>query len=236
LLTLPPVRRLAAEGVGTGVLVVAVVGSGIMAARLTSDGGLDLVINAVATVATLGVLIVTLGPVSGAHVNPAVSLVALAQRKLSGSEATAYVLIQILGAAVGVAVANLMFGLPAWDPSTHGRDAFGMLIGEVMATAGLLFAIGSLTRTGRARLGAVVVPAWIGAAYFFTASTSFANPAVTIGRSLTDSFTGIAPASVAPFVAAQLAGAALGAAATELLHPRHGVRVVDLPEAVHEQP
>ena len=117
-----------------------------------------------------------------------------------------------------------MFDLPAWELSTNDRVATGTLLGEVVATAGLLSLIGALTRTGRGHLGPVLVPAWIGAAYFFTASTSFANPAVTIGRAFTDTFTGIAPASVAPFIAAQLVGAAIGALLTEFFYPRRGGR------------
>lgn len=230
-------RRAGAEAAGTGVLVATVVGSGVMATGLTPDVGLELLINAVATVAALGVLIVTLGPVSGAHFNPVVSLVALARRELAGTETAVYLVAQIAGAVLGVAVANLMFDLPAWDLSPHDRTGWGVLLGEVVATAGLLLVIGALTRTGRAHLGPVAVPAWIGAAYFFTASTSFANPAVTIGRSLTDSFAGIAPASVLPFIAAQLIGAGIGAGATEMLYPRHGIpEPLDLPETVHDQP
>ncbi|HEY7858974.1 MAG TPA: MIP/aquaporin family protein [Candidatus Nanopelagicales bacterium] len=228
-------RRLVAELLGTGVLVAAVVGSGIMASRLTTDVGLQLLINALATVAALGVMIATLGPISGAHFNPAVTLIAAIRREVSPGEASLYVAAQFAGGLAGVAVANLMFGLPAWQASTHHRAGSGLLLGEAVATAGLLLVIGVLTRTGRGRLGALAVPAWIGAAYFFTASTSFANPAVTLARSLTNTFTGIAPADVMPFVAAQLVGAALGAGITELLLPRPGVpEPLDLPEAVHE--
>ncbi|HTY73880.1 MAG TPA: MIP/aquaporin family protein [Actinomycetes bacterium] len=232
-----PVRRLTAECLGTAVLVAAVVGSGIAAVRLSPDVGLELLINALATVAALGVLIVCLGPVSGAQFNPAVTLVAAARREMAAGEAAGYVGAQIVGGLAGVAVANLMFGLPAWTQSTHRRDGHGVLLGEVVATAGLLLVIGTLTRTDRGHLGAVAVPAWIGSAYFFTASTSFANPAVTIARALTDTFAGIAPADVGAFVAAQLVGAAVGAGLTEVLHPRHGVpEPLDLPEAIHGRP
>ena len=228
-------RRLGAEALGTATLVAVVVGSGIMATRLTTDVGLQLLINALATVAALAVLISILGPVSGAHFNPAVTAVSVIQRGLRPVEAGAYVIVQVVGAVVGVAVADLMFNLPAWQTSTHVRTGGGVWLGEVIATAGLLIVIGALTRTGRGNLGAVLVPAWIGAAYFFTSSTSFANPAVTIGRSLTDTFSGISPADVPVFIAFQLLGAAIGAGVVMMLYPRQGrPEPLDLPEPIHE--
>jgi len=234
--THPVLRRATAEGIGTATLVATVVGSGIMATRLSADIGLQLLINALATVAALAVLIWSLGPVSGAHFNPAVTLVAASRRELAWAEAGLYVAAQVLGAVAGTVVAHLMNGLPATTASTHVRTGAGQWLGEVVATAGLLSLIGALTRTGNGRLGPALVPAWIGAAYFFTSSTSFANPAVTIGRSVTDSFSGIAPGSVLGFVAAQLVGAALGAALTELFHPRTGIpEPLDLPAPVHER-
>ena len=228
-------RRAAAEVLGTGVLVAAVVGSGIMATDLTDDLALALLVNALSTVAALGVLIWALGPISGAHFNPAVTAVAWVRKEIRPSEGATYMVAQVAGAVLGVALANVMFDLPAWQASTNDRVALGTLVGEVVATAGLLAVIGALTRTGRGHLGPILVPAWIGAAYFFTASTSFANPAVTIGRAFTDTFTGIAPASVAPFIAAQLVGAAVGALLTEFFYPRRGVvpEPLDLPEPVH---
>ena len=228
-------RRAAAEVLGTGVLVAAVVGSGIMATDLTDDLALALLVNALSTVAALGVLIWALGPISGAHFNPAVTAVAWVRKEIRPSEGATYMVAQVAGALLGVALANVMFDLPAWQASTNDRIALGTLVGEVVATAGLLAVIGALTRTGRGHLGPILVPAWIGAAYFFTASTSFANPAVTIGRAFTDTFTGIAPASVAPFIAAQLVGAAVGALLTEFFYPRRGVvpEPLDLPEPVH---
>lgn len=228
-------RRALAELIGTAVLVATVVGSGIMATTLTDDLGLALLINAVSTVAALGVLIWTLGPISGAHFNPAVTMVAALRREVRVGEAGRYVVAQIVGALLGVALANLMFELPAWTISTTDRVAVGTLLGEVVATAGLLSLIGAITRSGHAALGPVLVPAWIGAAYFFTASTSFANPAVTIGRAFSDTFAGIAPASVAPFIAAQLVGALAGAGLTEYFYPRRGVvpEPLDLPGVVH---
>jgi len=233
----PAARRALAELLGTMLLVTAVVGSGIMATALTEDLGLALLVNAVSTVAALGVLIWTLGPTSGAHFNPAVTLTAAVRREVSPPEAGAYVVAQLVGASCGVALANVMFGLPAWELATTDRTGPGVLLGEVVATAGLVWVIGALTRTHRGHLGPVLVPVWIGAAYFFTSSTSFANPAVTWGRMLTDTFTGIAPSSVLPFVAAQLVGAALGAGITEVFHPRPGVvpEPLDLPDPVHPQ-
>lgn len=231
-----PVRRLAAEFLGTGLLVAAVVGSAIMGANLSDDLAVVLLVNALATVAALGVLIFTLGPISGAHFNPAVTLVAVLRREMAALEAGGYLLVQVAGALAGVALANLMFDLPAWQASTHHRGGTGILLGEVVATAGLLWVIGAITRTGKGHLGPVVVPAWIGSAYFFTASTSFANPAVTIGRAFTDTFSGIAPASVGLFMVFQLVGAGIGAGLTELFHPRpgHSPEPLDLPDPIHD--
>jgi glycerol uptake facilitator-like aquaporin len=232
--SLPLARRLAAELIGTGVLVATVIGSGIMATNLTDDVAVQLLVNALATVAALGVLIATLGPVSGAHFNPVVSLVEAVRRDISPAEAGGYVVAQVCGGLLGAAVANLMFELPAWHASAHVRSGAAVWLGEVVATAGLLFTIGALTRTGRGHLGPVLVPAWIGAAYFFTSSTSFANPAVALARSTSDTFAGIAPASVPGFVLAQVLGAAVGAAATGMLFPRPGPAApLDLPTAVH---
>lgn len=230
-------RRATAEGIGTATLVAAVVGSGIMATNLTPDVGLQLLINAVATISALAVLIWSLGPISGAHFNPAVTLVAVTRREMPRGEAGLYITAQIVGALLGAVVAHLMFSLPAATLSTKHRTGLGQWLGEIIATAGLLSLIGTLTRTGLGRLGPALVPAWIGAAYFFTSSTSFANPAVTIGRSVTNTFSGITPSDVPAFIAAQLIGAALGAALTELFYPRTGVpEPLDLPAPVHETP
>jgi glycerol uptake facilitator-like aquaporin len=228
-------RRHAAETVGTAVLVAAVVGSGVMATNLTDDTALALLVNAVATVAVLGVLIWTLGPISGAHFNPAVTLVAASRREMPPGQAVGYVSAQLVGASVGVVLANVMFDLPVVELSATERTGAGVLLGEVVATAGLIWVIGALTRTRLGHLGPVLVPAWIGAAYFFTSSTSFANPAVTWGRMFTDTFAGIAASSAALFVVAQVLGAAIGAGLTELFHPRHGVvpEPLDLPDPVH---
>lgn len=237
-MTHPLVRRASAELLGTAVLVATVVGSGIMGSRLTDDLVVTLLINALATVAVLGVLIWAFGPISGAHFNPVVTGVAVVRREMPVAEASLYVVVQVVGACAGAMVANLMFDLPAVETSTHVRSGGGIWLGEIVATAGLLLVIGALTRTGRGHLGAVLVPAWIGAAYFFTSSTSFANPAVTIGRSLTDTFAGIAPQSVPLFIVFQVVGAAVGALLTECFYPRRGVtpEPLDLPEPIHHGP
>jgi arsenate reductase len=227
-------RRLGAELLGTAVLVATVVGSGIMGTNLSQDLAVVLLVNAIATVFVLGVLIWVLGPISGAHFNPVVTGIEFLRREMRALETTGYVIAQIAGALIGVAIANIMFELPAWNASTHERTGWPIWLGEIVATAGLLLVIGALTRTGRGHLGPLLVPAWIGAAYFFTSSTSFANPAVTIGRSATDSFSGIAPASVPMFVVMQIIGALIGAGITEVLYPRRGsAEPLDLPDRIH---
>lgn len=208
-------RRALAEFLGTGLLVTVVVGSGIAAQRLSTDVGLQLLENSTATVFGLAVLILLLGPVSGAHFNPVVSAVdALLGRRtgtgLPGRELGVYVVAQVFGGIGGAVLANLMFEVPTAIATTQ-RVTAGTLLGEVVATAGLVLLITGLTRTGRSLpVIAAAVGAYIGAAYWFTSSTSFANPAVTIGRVFTDTFAGIAPASVLPFLAAQILGAAIG--------------------------
>lgn len=230
-------QRVTAELVGTAALLAAIVGSGILATELATDLGVALLINVLSIILALGILIASLGPVSGAHFNPVVTLVAAVRREMNAGEAGLYVVAQVGGALLGVAVANIMYGLPAWTASTTQRSGFGLLLGEVIATGGLLFVIGALTRTNRGHLGPLMVPAWIGAAAFFTSSTSFANPAVTIGRAFSDTFTGIAPDSVLPFIVAQVIGAAAGAALTELWYPRIHTKPepLDLPVAVHHR-
>ncbi|MEV4424143.1 MIP/aquaporin family protein [Streptomyces sp. NPDC049602] len=209
----PLIRRAAVEALGTAALVAVVVGSGIQATELTQDVGLQLLANCLATVFGLGVLIALLGPVSGAHFNPAVTLAAWFDGEgFSLREAAAYVPAQIAGAIGGAVLADAMFGRPLVELSTHDRSAGHLWLAEAVATAGLVWLIFGLTRAGRAHLAPVLVAAYIGAAYWFTSSTSFANPAVTIGRAFTDTFAGIAPASVAPFIGAQLVGAAAGLA------------------------
>jgi len=205
-------RKLVSEFVGTMLLVCVVVGSGIMGTNLSHDSGLALVINTLSTIFALALLILTIGPISGAHFNPAVSLVQMFNRSLKPGETIAFILAQTCGAILGAILANLMFDQSAIQISQHARVTSGTLIGEVIATAGLIAVIGILSQRDQGKLIPIAVPAWIGSAYFFTSSTSFANPAVTIGRIFSDTFAGIAPASVLPYIAAQLVGAALGMA------------------------
>jgi glycerol uptake facilitator-like aquaporin len=218
-------RRLLAEFVGTALLVCMVVGSGIAAAQLSpNDVGLQLLENSTTTVFGLAVLIVVFGPVSGAHFNPVVSAVDwLAGRRhgtgLTGLDVAAYTAAQAGGGIFGAVLANSMFDQTPIQIATHHRASTGHLIGEVVATAGLVAVIFALARTGRAALSAAGVAAWIGAAYWFTSSTSFANPAVTIGRVFSDTFAGIAPASVPGFIAAQLLGALVGLGLIGVLYP-----------------
>jgi glycerol uptake facilitator-like aquaporin len=213
-------RRLVAEGLGTALLLVAVVGSGIAAERLSpGDVGLQLFENAAATAAALVAIILALGPVSGAHLNPVVTLADRAYGGVGNVEAAAYVTVQFVGAAIGVVIANLMFSLPAVELSTKARSTGGLWLAEVVATFGLLVVIFGVVRSGRTAMAPLAVGAYIGGAYFFTSSTSFANPAVTVARTLSDSFAGIAPRSVPPFVVAQLAGGALAVVTLRFLDP-----------------
>jgi glycerol uptake facilitator-like aquaporin len=217
-------RRLLAELLGTGLLVTVVVGSGIAAANLTPDDlGLQLFYNSTATVFGLAVLILMLGPVSGAHLNPVVSVVdwLLGRRAgigLSGRDASAYCVAQTAGAVGGAVLANLMFDLPT-ALATKDRHGWHLWLGEIVATAGLVVLIFALARTGRGGWAAPAVGAYIGAAYWFTSSTSFANPAVSVGRMFSDTFAGIAPSSVPGFVVAQLVGGAVGLGLVRALYP-----------------
>ena len=204
------ITRATAEFAGTAVLVCVVVGSGIMGTNLSDDLGVALIINTISTIFALALLILILGPISGAHFNPAVSLVQMISRAQKPVETLVYVVVQVAGAIVGAIVANVMFDQPAVQFSTNERVSPGMLLGEVMATAGLIAIIGVLSFRKQDALIPVAVAAWIGSAYFFTSSTSFANPAVTIGRLFSNTFAGIDPASVAPYIGAQLVGALLG--------------------------
>ncbi|MFI9583464.1 aquaporin [Streptomyces sp. NPDC052236] len=221
----PLIRRAAAELVGTAALVAVVVGSGIQATELSQDVGVQLLANSLATVFGLGVLIVLLGPVSGAHFNPVVTLAEWWTARRGGSGVTArevlwYVPAQIAGAIGGAVLANAMFAEPVVKWSTHDRSAGHLLLGEVVATAGLILLIFGLARTDRLHFAPVAVASYIGAAYWFTSSTSFANPAVTIGRAFSDTFAGIAPGSVPGFIGMQLIGAALGLALVVLIFGR----------------
>ncbi|MGV9249768.1 aquaporin [Streptomyces sp. NPDC003710] len=218
----PLLARTAAELVGTAALVAIVVGSGIQATELTKDVGLQLLANSTATVFGLGVLITLLGPVSGAHFNPAVTLAEWWTARRGGAgvslrELAAYVPAQVVGAIAGSVLADAMFGEPLVKWSTHDRSDGHLLLGEVVATAGLILLIFGLACTDRLRFAPVAVASYIGAAYWFTSSTSFANPAVTVGRAFTDTFAGIAPGSVAGFIAMQLIGAVVGLALVALI-------------------
>jgi glycerol uptake facilitator-like aquaporin len=224
-------RRALAEFLGTAFLVAVVVGSGIMAVRLSPhDVGLQLLENAIATGAGLVALILAFGSVSGAHFNPVVSLVDWRFGGLTARELAAYVAAQVTGACAGCMVANVMFDLPAVDWSTKTRGGNGILVAEVVATVGLLLVIFGTNRSN-ARATPFAVGAYIAAAYFFTSSTSFANPAVTVGRMLSDTFAGIAPERVPAFVVAQLVGGALGLALIATLF-----RTVDAADVVVPHP
>lgn len=218
--TAPLARRALAEYVGTALLVTVVVGSGIAAQRLSpGDTGLQLLENAAATATGLVALILALGPVSGAHLNPVVSAVDAAFGGLDRRDLPAYVAAQVAGGLSGSILANLMFELDAVTWSATERSSWGLWLGEVVATVGLLLVIFGVVRSGRSTAAPFAVGAYIGGAYFFTSSTSFANPAVTVGRALTDTFAGIEPASVPAFVLCQLVGGALAAALIRVLYP-----------------
>ncbi|MFF7946867.1 aquaporin [Streptomyces griseorubiginosus] len=231
-----PARRALAEGVGTAALVTVVVGSGIQAAELSHDVGVQLLANSLATVFGLGVLIALFGPVSGAHFNPVVTLGFWLSGRTSGAptapwEPVAYISAQTVGAVGGSVLADAMFAEPLVKWSTHDRSAGHLWLGETVATAGLVFLIFGLIRTGRAHLAPASVALYVGAAYWFTSSTSFANPAVTIGRAFTDTFAGIAPASVAPFVVAQLVGGVVGLGLVAALFGRPDAAPANTPVA-----
>jgi len=217
----PPLhRRLLAEFIGSASLAAVVIGSGIAAQQLSpNDVGLELLENAAATGAGLYVLIVMLGPVSGAHFNPVVSGVAAWFGGISWRDVLAYVPAQVLGCVTGAILANGMFAKAAVSISQHHRANPAHLLAEVVATAGLVLVIFTLVQTRRTALVAAAVGAYIAAAYFFTSSTSFANPAITIGRMFSNTFAGIAPASVPAFIAAQIVGGVLGLLGVRLLYP-----------------
>jgi glycerol uptake facilitator-like aquaporin len=215
-------RRLLAEFLGSAFLAAVVVGSGIAAQQLSADTGLRLLENALATAAGLFAIILMFGPVSGGHFNPVVSLVDAAFGGLGRRDALAYVPAQVAGCISGAVVANAMFALAAVSISTHHRASPSHLLAEVVATAGLLLVIFSLARTGRAATAPAAVGAYIGAAYWFASSTSFANPAITVGRMFSDTFAGIAPASAPAFIVAQLVGGAFAVVAIRALYPDVG--------------
>lgn len=209
-----------AEYLGTALITATVVGSGIMAQVLTRDVLLQLLVNTFATVLILALAIWLLAPVSGAYFNPAVLLVAFIRRELSPLHLFTFTLVQIAGAASGAILAHALFNRALIDPSTTSRDGSWLFLSEVVATAGLIATIFIAKNQGRGDNAFWLVPLWIGGAYIFTSSTSFANPAITLGRSLTDSFSGIAIASVPVFIAAQLLGALIGHALSDLLVKR----------------
>jgi len=216
----PLARRALAELCGTAFLVAVVVGSGIAAQQLSPhDVGLQLLENAAATAGGLVALILAFGPVSGAHLNPVVSLADAFFGGLEARDLPVYIAAQITGAIAGSVVANLMFDLDAISWSHHARSSGGLWLGEVVATIGLLMTIFGVVRSGRSSAAPFAVGAYIGAAYFFTSSTSFANPAVSIGRAFTDTFAGIEPSSVPAFVGFQLVGLVLAVALIRTLYP-----------------
>ena len=201
-------REVFAEFLGSLLLAAAVIGSGIMAERLAGgNAAIALLGNTAATVTVLGVLIAMLAPISGAHFNPAVTLVAYLQKKVTAPEATTYVIAQVAGCCAGALLAHIMFELPPVQASSHVRVGVAQWIAEVVATSGLILVAFT---SPSAKEAAWRVPAWIAGAYWFTASTSFANPAITLGRSLTDTFSGIRPQDAPGFIVAQLLGAGLG--------------------------
>jgi glycerol uptake facilitator-like aquaporin len=230
LMTIDLARRATAEALGTALLVAVVVGSGIFAQRLSpNDVGLQLLENSTATAAGLVALILAFGSVSGAHFNPIVSLADRFFGGLSNRELGIYVPAQIVGGCFGAIVANLMFDLPAVTLSTHARSSSGLWLGEIVATLGLVLVIFGVVRSGRASAAPFAVAGYIAAAYWFTSSTSFANPAVTIARTLTDTFAGIKPSSVPGFVAAQMLGGVLAIALALFLYPGMSADAVLVP-------
>src|SRR6266702_8352771 len=224
-------RRLTAEFAGSAFLAATVIGSGIAAAALSpGDTGLELLENAAATAAGLFAIILMFGPVSGGHFNPVVSFVDAVFGGLRWRDAAAYLAAQVAGCIAGAVLASLMFGRAAVSISAKDRATGAHFLSEVVATLGLLLVIFALARSGRARSAAAAVGAYIGAAYFFTSSTSFANPAITIGRMFSDTFAGIAPSSVPSFIAAQIIGGVLAAGVIKALYP--GVTPVDAADII----
>jgi glycerol uptake facilitator-like aquaporin len=226
--SIPPSRRLLAEFLGSAFLAALVIGSGIAAQQVTPDEtGLQLLYNSAATAAGLFAIILMFGPVSGGHFNPVVSLVDAAFGGLARRDLVAYIPAQVAGCITGAVVANAMFSLSAVSISTHHRASPAHLFAEVIATLGLLLVIFALARTGRASTAPAAVGTYIGAAYWFTSSTSFANPAISVGRMFSDTFAGIAPASVPGFVVAQLAGGSLALVIVRALYPDVGPAIAE---------
>ncbi len=213
------VRRAVAEALGTALLIVAVIGSGIMAARLTDDVAIQLLANSIATGGALVALILMFASVSGAHFNPAVSITAGLLRELGWRDVAVFAIAQTVGGCLGAVAANVMFELDAVNLAQHDRSSGALWFSEALATFGLLLVINGIVRSGRAAVVAFAVAAWITGAYWFTSSTSFANPAVTVARMLSDTFAGIAPASAPMFIAMQLVGVAAAVPIIKLLWP-----------------
>jgi len=204
------IRKVGAEFLGSAVLVMTVIGSGKMAQNLSTDTAVQLLINSIATAAILYLLITLLADISGAHFNPLVTLIVAYKREISLGQTLQFIFAQFLGALTGAGLANLLFDLPVFTASTNVRSGNHLLLSEIIATAGLIFTIFIAIDQKREKKIPALVACWIGAAIFFTSSTSFANPAVTFARGWSDTFAGIAPESIAPFIAAQLIGAVLG--------------------------
>lgn len=210
-------KKALGEYLGTALLVCIVVGSGIMATNLSDDVGVQLLINTISTVFGLAVLIQILGPVSGANFNPVVTMVDLIQKRSNITTLFQYVIAQTAGAITGAIMANAMFSHPLIEISTKVRTGGNQYLGEIVATAGLILIINLMIHQEKTALIPITVASWIGSAYFFTSSTSFANPAVTIGRIFSESFAGIAPGCVPKFIAAQILGALIGLGLTKVL-------------------
>ena len=216
-------RKTITEAVGTATLLLVVIGSGVMATNLSKDVGVQLTINSAATGLILYILITLLGPISGAHFNPVVTVIQLYKKNITASLAAPFLVAQLIGAVIGVALANFIFNLPIIEISQKDRTGAELLVSEILATAGLVFIIfTAIAQKSEAKIP-TLVGAYISAAYFFTSSTSFANPAVTVARTLSDTFAGIAPSSVLPFIVAQIIGAALGLALTTFINSQNRI-------------
>jgi glycerol uptake facilitator-like aquaporin len=210
-------KKVIGEFLGTATLVAIVVGSGIMATNLSQDVGVQLLINTISTVFGLAVLIQVLGPISGANFNPVVTMVDVIQKRISVVTFIQYAIAQTAGAITGAVLANAMFSHPLYEISTKVRSGGNQYLGEIIATAGLILIINLMIHQEKTALIPFIVASWIGSAYFFTSSTSFANPAVTVGRIFSDSFAGIAPGCVTKFIAAQILGALIGLGLAKVL-------------------
>ena len=220
-------RKTITEAVGTATLLLVVIGSGVMATNLSKDVGVQLTINSAATGLILYILITLLGPISGAHFNPVVTAIQLYKKNITTSLAAAYFVAQLIGAVIGVALANFIFNLPVIEISQKDRTGAELFVSEILATAGLVFIIfTAIAQKSEAKIP-TLVGAYISAAYFFTSSTSFANPAVTVARTLSDTFAGIAPSAVLPFIVAQIIGGALGLALTTFVNSQKKNRDVN---------